>query len=167
MNLEVDGLTFEFPAGWQASRYDQWSFYLRRWSRMRNDIKAVDLLIVAPDGTVWFVEAKDYRRHARTMPLDLVEEVARKVFDTLAALLPAAVNGDDSSEKKLASAVLRAKKVRVVLHLEQPTKHSKLFPRAFDPANVQQRLRQGLKAIDAHPVVAEKVRMRGLPWTVA
>ena len=133
-DIEVDGLTFTFPDAWRVSKYDEWSFYRQRWSRMRNEIKAVDLLLWEPNGTAWFVEVKDYRRNPRTKKLDLIEEVVRKVFDTLAALLPAAVNGDEQSEKSMAAAILRAKKLRVVLHLEQPVKPSKLFSRAFDRA---------------------------------
>ncbi|MDR3569923.1 MAG: DUF559 domain-containing protein [Syntrophobacteraceae bacterium] len=60
---------------------------------------------------------------------------------------------DDPGEKGLAGQTLRSKSIRVVLHLEQPTRNSKLFPRAIDPAAIQQKLKQLLKAIDAHPKV--------------
>jgi hypothetical protein len=55
----------------------------------------------------------------------------------------------------------------LILHLEQPAKHSKRFPRAINPANVRQKLRQLLKPIDAHPVVAESARMGTLEWRVS
>lgn len=164
--FNVDGLTFEIPDDWPAGKYDEWVFYRKRWSRMWNDIKAIDLLICSLDGTTWLVEVKDYRRNARIKTIDLADEVARKVYDTLAALLPAKVNGDDPIESSVAGCALDATKLRVVLHLEQPAKHSKLFPRAIDPADVQQKLRQKLKPIDAHPIVVEKARMANLPWTV-
>ena len=53
---------------------------------------------------------------------------------------------------------LSTARIRLVLHLEQPAKHSKMFPRAINPANVRLKLRKRLKAIDPHPIVVEKVQ---------
>jgi len=164
--VHVDGLGFDFPISWATSRYDDWGFYRTQFSIMWDGIKAVDLLALDSDRTAWFIEVKDYRSHVRTKPSELGDEVAREVFDTLAAMLPAKVNANDAEEVKMATAVLGAKKLRVVLHLEQPKKHSALRPRAIDPANVLQRLRRLLKPIDAHPIVAETTRMGALAWSV-
>ncbi|WP_437826262.1 hypothetical protein [Sorangium sp. So ce1153] len=164
--VAVDGLDFDFPSTWRASKYDDWQFYRKQFSAMRDGIKSVDLLAVDPDRTAWLIEVKDYRAHERTKPSELDDEVARKVFDTLAAMLPAKINASDAEEAKMATAVLGARKLRVVLHLEQPRKHSTLRPRAINPADVQQALRRLLKPIDAHPVVAETGRMGSLGWRV-
>jgi hypothetical protein len=67
---------------------------------------------------------------------------------------------------EVAKGALGAKKIRAVLHLEQPIKHSKLFPRAINPADVLMKLRGLLKPIDAHSFVSEKNSMGSLPWTV-
>lgn len=166
MIVDVDGLTFDFPADWNASKYDDWKFYRLRFGRMWSGIKSIDVIAIDPETNVWLIEVKDYRQHARTKPTDLPEEVAHKVFDTLAALLPARTNADDKGEVDIAKKALRGKKIRVVLHLEQPAKHSKLFPRAIDPANVKQVLRRLLKPIDAHPFVAEMAAMGTLAWSV-
>jgi hypothetical protein len=166
-NLVVDTLTFTFPDDWHIGKPDDWAFYRNRFSRMWQNIKSLDLLAAAPDRTTWLIEAKDYRRQARTKPSCLGDEIAHKVFDTLASLLPAKVNADDAVERDLARATCRANCLRVVFHLEQPAKHSKLFPRAIDPVNVQMKLRQLLKPIDAHPLVVEMQRMHGLAWTVS
>lgn len=166
MTIDVDGLEFDFPNGWSASKYDEWSYYRNQFRKMRNEIKSIDLLAQDLSDTVWLIEAKDYSQQPRTKPSSLAEEVASKVFDTLAALLPAAVNANDAQEVGAARSALGAKRLRVVLHLEQPAKHSKLFPRAINPADVQQELRRLLKPIDAHPVVAEKAAMRSLAWSV-
>jgi hypothetical protein len=165
--LLVDGLTFEFPDSWILGRYDQWSFYRNRFSRIGNGLKALDLLAVSPSRVAWLVEVKDYRVHQRTKPSNLAEEVSQKVLDTLAAILPSKINGDDPDEVRISTRVMRAIQLRVVLHLEQPAKHSKLFPRAIDPANVHMELRRKLKAIDAHPVIAEIAYMHGLEWNVS
>ena len=164
--LDVDGLQFDFPAGWQAAKHDDGSFYRGQFSRMWNGIKAVDIVAVDPARTVWFIEVKDYRVHTRTKPTDLADEVARKVFDTLASLLPAQVNANEPGEKGVAGAALRATRLRVVLHLEQPKKHSAMRPRAIDPTYVEKTLRRLIKPIDAHPFVAETCSMGSLPWRV-
>jgi hypothetical protein len=164
--LDVDGLKFDFPASWSASKYDDWSFYRNQFMRIGSGVKAVDLIALSAD-TAWMIEVKDYRVHRRTKTVDIHQEYADKVMYTLAALLPAKVNANDISERDFAAKTLRATQLRLVLHLEQPEKHSKLFPRAIDPANVQLKLRQRLKAIDPHPIVAETAKMHGLQWSVA
>lgn len=164
--VRIDGLEFDFPSSWNASKYDDWEFYRKKFAVMWNGIKAIDLLAVDPDRTAWLVEVKDYRAHERTKPSELDDEIARKVFDTLAAMLPAKLNASDVQEAKMAASVLGAKRLRVVLHLEQPRKHSTLRPRAINPADVQQALRRLLKPVDAHPFVAETSRMGSLGWQV-
>jgi hypothetical protein len=166
-DLVVEGLTFSFPENWQASKCDDWAFYRNQFSAMWPGIKAVDLVAVDPDKTVWLIEVKDYSRHRRTKPSDLPREISEKVFDTLAAMIPAKVNAASGEEKRFAGAVCKAVKLRVIFHLEQPVKHSKLFPVAIDAANVALKLRKLLKPIDAHPVVASRESMHGLAWTVA
>jgi len=163
----VDGLTFDFADTWQVGQYDNWSFYRNQITRMWNGIKALDLLAVAPDNTAWLIEVKDYRQHQRTKPTELGEEVAHKVFDTLAALIPAKNGALNLDEQQLAHAVTQARQVRVVLHLEQPAKHSKLRPRAINPADLKQKIRQLLKPIDAHPLVVSKAKPGTIQWCVS
>lgn len=165
--FNVDGLDFDFPDDWQVSKYDDWSFYRNQFSRMRNGIKSLDLLAIDSDKTAWLIEVKDYRVNSRTKPSDLGEEIAHKVFDTLAAILPAKIHATAPDEKQLARAVSASRKLRIVLHLEQPEKHSKLRPRAINPADVQQKIRQLLKPVDAHSLVVDMVSMRGLEWNVS
>jgi hypothetical protein len=165
MQIDVDGLKFAFPADWQVTKYDEWVFYRTRFSKMWEPIKALDVLAVDPGNTVWFIEVKDYRRQRRTKPLDIADEVAHKVFDTLAAMLPAKSNANDLLEQEFAKVISKASRIRIIIHLEQPAQTSKLFPRAIDPADVQQKLRKLLKPIDAHPLVTER-GMRDVAWTV-
>lgn len=164
INVQVDGLTFIFPDSWKVSKYDEWAFYRNQFSKMWNGIKAVDLLAIE-NQVIWFIEVKDYRTSRRTKALDLADEVAQKVFSTLAAMLPAKVNSSVTDEHDFAGEVVKATKLRVVLHLEQPLKKSKLFPR-IDPANVQLKLRTLIKPIDPHPKVVESTQMQHLEWTV-
>jgi len=167
MNVIIEGnLKFSFPHDWSVSKYDEWSFYRNQFQKVCTGVKAIDILALGAARSAWFIEVKDYRVHPRTKVIDLAEEVAEKVRDTLAALLPASVNANDTNEKRFAHTTLSSRSLRVVLHLEQPRKHSKLFPRAIDPAKILQRLKQLLKAVDAHPKVLESGRMGNVAWTV-
>lgn len=163
----VDGLNFDFPDDWQVSKYDGWSYYRNQFARMWNGIKSLDLLAVDPAKTTWLIEVKDYRVNPRTKPSDLGEEVAHKVFDTLAAILPAKIHANDMSEKQMCRVIAASRGLRVVLHLEQPEKHSKLRPRAINPADLKQKIRQLLKPVDAHPLVVEMASTGALGWNVS
>lgn len=165
-DIHVDGLTFTFPPSWKASKYDEWAFYRNQFSKMLPEIKAVDLIAIEGQA-IWFIEVKDYRQHRRTKTIDLAEEVTQKIFCTLAAILPAKSNALDPLEQSFAEEVTDGKRLHVVLHLEQPVKSSKLFPRAIDPSKVQLKLRGMVKPIDPHPKVVESTQMQGLAWTVS
>jgi len=153
-----DGLTFDFNAGWDAEKYDDWTFFKKQFGSVCNlcdGIKAVDIVAYGR-GTAWLIEVKDYRRHRRTKTIDLADEVAKKVFDTLSGLVAAKYNATNTVERSMANQILNQTSLNVVLHLEQPLKHSKLFPRVIDPSNIQKKLRKQLKAIDPHVNVLEK-----------
>lgn len=162
----VGQLTFTFPQAWHTTKYDEWSFYRNRFRRYLHGARGVDILAISPNRTAFLIEVKDYRVNRRTKTISVADEVTKKVLDTLAAMLPCKVNGDEVSETDFSNRVLRANFLRVVLHLEQPRKHSKLFPRAIDPADVEMKMRQQLRPIDAHSLVVERSQMRGLEWAV-
>ena len=159
-------LRFTFPDGWNVSKYDDWLHYRNQLIKVCDGMKAIDVLALEPKGCCWLLEIKDYREHVRTKAIGLAEELAEKARDTLAGLVAAQFCANDDSEKNLARQALRSTRLRLVLHLEQPKSHSKLFPRVIDPAIVLQRLKQLVKAIDAHPLVVETATMRNLPWSV-
>ena len=159
-------LACDFPPSWAVAKYDNWAFYRNRFVACCGGSKAVDFLALdSKNRALYLIEVKDYRRFIRTKnDMLLWEEVAFKVRDTLAGLVAAKMDAT-SSERFYAKLALDVRKLRVVLHLEQPRTSSKLFPRAFDRAYVQQKLKQMLKPIDAHPCVVELAHMGGLPWT--
>jgi len=136
---------------------------------MRNSIRAVDLVAKAPDKTVWLVEVKDYRHPEAVVPKleELADAAWGKVYDTLAAIIPASQQANDPVEREFAKHFCRGKALRFVLHIEQPTKRSVLFPRGgIDPANLQMKLKQMLKPIDPHALVTAVGKMANLPWVV-
>jgi len=87
--------------GADVGKYDEWRFYQNRFKGSCNGNKAVDFVYVEADRT-WLIKVKDYRRHRRTKPGDLADEVAIKVRDTLAGLAAAKSNANDKMERRLA-----------------------------------------------------------------
>lgn len=94
--IDEGRLRFGFPDRWQIGKYDDWSFYRNQFSKMRNGIKSLDILAIDSDKTAWLIEVKDYRVNSRTKPSDLGEEIALKVSDTLAAIIPAKIHATNS-----------------------------------------------------------------------
>lgn len=160
-------LTFTFAAGAEATKYDDWSFYRNQFQRgCFTGNKAVDLLCEF-NRSAWLIEVKDYRVHPRTKAVDLADEVAIKVRDTLAGLLAASVGAKDKDECGFARRMVRAQRMRVVCHIEQPAKSSRLRPRVIEPDKLKLKLRTLLKAIDAHPIVTDRSSMDAtVPWAV-
>ena len=168
MTTIVEGsLTFRFPDNCLASKYDDWTFYQKPFQSVANS-QAVDIVCVEK-GVCWLVEIKDYRKHPRTKTIDIDQELAVKVRDTLAGLAAAAKNANDGSQRELAKKALAGnRRWRVVLHLEQPSTPSRLRPKPIDPASLLKKLRgKNLKAVDAHPVICDRnTPARCAPWTV-
>jgi len=163
----VDSLVFTFPVGWRVSKYDDWAYYRNQFSKIDNGITAVDLIAVDVDKVIWMIEAKDYRLHGRTKPTCLASDMRSKVLSTLAGLVAAKFRANDRAESDMATRSVKAKKLRIVLHIEQPATNSKLFPRVIKLADVQQKLKSMLRSIDAHPLVVESSRMGPLSWDVS
>lgn len=159
-------LRFSFSDNWQATKYDDWSHYRNQAINICGGSKAIDILGLEASTACWLIEVKDYREHRRTKAIDIADEIAMKARDTLAALVGAQYHANDNTERTQARQAVRAGSIRIVLHLEQPRQHSKLFPRAINPADVLQKLKQRVKAIDPHPRVVELDSMAGIPWQV-
>lgn len=165
--IDVDGMRFEFPTGWVVTKPDDWAFYRNQFARVRDGIKSVDILTVDTSGVAWFVEVKDYRLHSRTKPSEIDDEVAGKVLGTLAMVLAAGANANNTSERDIARKTLTTNQLRIVVHLEQPKKPSRLRREVVDPASLLMKLKKRVKAIDPHPRVVDRHDMRGLQWTVS
>lgn len=162
-SLDIDGLMFTFPHGWEVSKYDEWSFYRNQFSKQQSNIKAVDALAISPSRTAFMIEVKDYRHPDTEKPSELPQAIANKVLHTLAALLPAKLNANDQDERQLAAAILTCNSLRIFAHIEQPARHMPVI----DPADLKQKLRKLLRAVDPHLEIASMKNMRGAGWVVA
>jgi hypothetical protein len=161
--LNVDGLLFTFPEGWQKGKYDNWSFYRNQFSCQNDNIKAVDVIAISPGQEAYLIEVKDYRHPDTEKPSELPQAIAKKVMDTLAAMLPAKLHANVIEEQQLAAAILSCASLHVVAHIEQPAKHQSVI----DPADLKQKLRRLLKAVDPHLKITSINNMLGLAWVVA
>ena len=164
--IQEDRLVFTFPVDAISSKYDAWSHYRNQFNSAFGGTKAVDVVYAAAD-TGWLIEVKDYRVNPRTKAIDLADEVALKVRDTLAGLISARLHANDADEKRVADALLQKRRLRVVLHLETPRSRSRLRPNAIEPDKVLQKLKTLLRAIDPHPCVVDQHSIApAMNWTV-
>lgn len=166
MQINEGRLVFDFSAALHVVKYDDWSFYRNQFGNAFGGAKAVDFVCIDND-MIWLVEVKDYRDERRTKTMDLGDEVAAKIRDSLAGLIAAAANANEPQERSFAADVLSKRKIRIVLHLEQPIKPSRLFPKVVEPGNLRLKLRQLLKAVDPHPYVVDRYSLTpNMKWHV-
>ena len=136
---------------------------------MRRGLKAVDLIAFHPaDKTLFLIESKDYRKYSRNKKKTPAEEFVDKVTDTLAGLVPTMLCSSEITEEVviIREGVRESEKLRLIYQFEQPAKHSKLFPRVFDPSEIQMKLRQDLRCFDPHVLVIEAATQNKVAWTV-
>ena len=166
LTKNVDGFRFTFLDSWQVTKYDDWSFYKNQFAKMNDGIKAVDIAACDGECTLWLIEVKNFRQYGRQSTTPLHEEVWKKVYDTLAGLFAAKCNAVNE-EQAFAQRAAQVCKVRVILHLEQPTPSSRLYQERLCSADISQKLRKKLKSIDPHPLVVSKTTMPpSLQWSV-
>ncbi|MFI3190484.1 hypothetical protein BCS42_02795 [Crenothrix sp. D3] len=154
---------FEFD----AVKFDDTSYYREYFSRIQNDIAAVDIVAVN-NGIGYLIEIKDYT-HPDTENLssnDLIEAIIKKVISTLSAILPMKNSATDPAEKKIAKDFAKSSEIRIVLHIEKPPPRRTLKQSCYDFQNIETSLKRKLKPIDAHPKVVSKENLSGLPWVV-
>ena len=86
MEIIEGALKFEFPATYQAAKYDDWAHYRNQFQNKCSQYnKAVDILAFEENqNCCWLCEVKDFRINGRNPDkLPLEQEIAQKVRDTL------------------------------------------------------------------------------------
>jgi len=154
-------ILFEFPENWRVCRPGKSSYYRNRFQGFCGGSKETDFLLFEPDQRVlWLLEVKDYTTDRRTKTSDLCDEIALKVRDVLALLMAGATNDPPSNQgigAFMATCGLPLV-IKVVLHLEQPSKPSALFPGVKNRADFAQMLRHKVHCIDPHAKVVSTVQ---------
>ena len=160
-------IKFNFHDTWKVCRPEKSAFYTKHFQKFCGGCKEIDFLLLEPESqTLWLLEVKDYTTGARRKSLDLLDEIALKARDTLALLLAGAAK-DPATNRSIGEFMINVgspKKIRVILHLEQPNKPSKLFPGAKVQVDFTQKLKQKVGCLDSHPLVVSTVS-RCVPWT--
>lgn len=164
--IQEGNLVFEFPTP-DVLKYDQSNFYRKHFiNECSKDNAAVDFLYCR-NKISWLVEVKDYRYYPRENPSDLAEDVARKVRDTLAGVAAARLAVTDTATQAMAERFLKGNHYRVVLHLEQTKHPSKLNPMLYKPADLLDKLKRLVRAVDVHPKVVDMTNCgKHCPWLV-
>jgi len=166
VSIRESNVRFDFPEGWAVIKFDDSAFY-RKHLQQCAESAAVDFIAVSPDGRLcWFIEVKDFTSHApdrEKAPLWSI--VAHKVRDTLAGMLAASWNASDE-EREFAQGVVSSERLRVCFHCERPTHASRLMRSLPDEADLRQKLRAALRAVDSRIIVMGSTSTQPpVPWT--
>ncbi|WP_147681523.1 hypothetical protein [Actinomyces ruminicola] len=153
VELEVDGVVFSFPDGWEVSKYDAWPYFRNALSKIQDPAgKALHGCdVVALDGDhLWLIEAKDYAYPEAIAPKDLVAVVAEKVMDTLAGLH--AGTRAEHAEREICLKAVKTQRLSVALRIDLPgaQPHARRDRQAAAQqtmANYQQELRKSLRRV--------------------
>ena len=162
----VEGsITFDFPIGFVVQKLDDTTFYKKHFQSFAQGAKAVDFLAFDPkESELWLLEVKDYRAHGRIKTITVYDEIAQKVFSSLACLLAMRANAVIQGEQNFAELATKQIRLKVVLHLEQIAKPTKLRPQVVDPANCRIKLRQKVRSIDSKAEFSSIALSRNVPW---
>ena len=167
-DIQEGRLTFTFPETWRVEKYDETSFHKKHFQNLAAS-KCVDIVAfnTQNDDSLWLIEVKDYRPpHQRSKRLDLYDEIALKMRDTLASLF-LAQRKTEAGVHEFAVEAAKKTRIRVVLHLEQPVKPSRLYPEVVERSRVRDKLRQKLRVIDEHAIFCEMSNLHpGCAWIV-
>lgn len=167
MDIQEGNLNFQFPTDALVSKYDDWTFYRNQFQKVTGSTKAVDIICIDKQAdATWLIEIKDYRHpdSEKITVSKLANAVAIKVRDTLAGLAAAKNTANDLNERNLAKQAINTSSFNVVLHVEMPPQNKVI---KLDLVNLVMKLKQQIKAIDAHPKVVNQQNLTAaMCWTV-
>ncbi len=169
MTIITEGqLIFGFDSTLSTIKYDDSSYYKRHFqNKCHTENKAVDIIAYNKE-FVWLIEIKDFRNHGRSKEQSLCEELSQKIRDTLAGLFGAKFYPSHSYDEKLFfKGILACQRIYFVLHMEQDHNPSK-SRRIYDPADIKQKLKSTLKAINPRILIINKDVQQSdeIPWSV-
>lgn len=150
-SYQENRIRFEFPDGWKVLRPEKASYYTRHFQNFAGGCKEMDFILFEPANRVlWLLEVKDYTSNPRTKTQCVFEEIAEKIRDSLALLLAGSVRGDSANGgvRSFMDVCAIPNDIKIALHLEQPSKPSKMFPGVKIDADATQKLRAKVRAID-------------------
>lgn len=160
-------IDWSFADGWTVIKYDESTWYRKHFNSCA-DSAAVDFVAVGASGCdviCWLIEVKDFTTEPPLPSKDLIAIITKKVRDSVAGVLGGAVNANTPSEKDFFGMVVGATRLRVAFHCERPVHASRLFRSLPDAADLRQKLRVSLRAIDSKVLVLDSSsELTHLPW---
>lgn len=155
-----------FEDGWTVFKYDETTWYRKCFQACAGS-SGVDFVAFQDHGTIgWLIEVKDFTKEPPVRSKDLVDIMTKKARDTLSGLVAGSINANTQEEKDVFARVFTTRQLRVAFHCERPTRKSKLFKRLPEPADLKQKLRKSLRAIDKRVVVLDCTSdFSAVPWT--
>jgi len=164
----VEGrLTFSFSEKIDAIKFDDTVFYRKKFSKIKNNIKAVDMIAVESKN-VYLIEVKDYT-HPNTISInqcDLITTIINKVIFSLAAMLPMKNNASLEIEREIARKTSIANEIRIILHIELSPPRKTLKQSNFNLQNIEIKLRNKLKVISPRLKITTNKKAPDLPWSI-
>lgn len=166
-HVQEGELTFAFPDNWTVLKYDELSYVRKHLGKFGAGSKAVDFVALDPhQGCLWVIEVKDYRDWRRSKTIGLVDEVSKKVRDSLAGLVVLMHRGGADYPAEAEKLLCEAQCLRIVLHIERPAVRSRLRPDLPDVKALHDALRRELKFIDNQARVTSR-EVGNVPWSVS
>ncbi|MEN9848166.1 MAG: hypothetical protein RL368_906 [Pseudomonadota bacterium] len=191
-----DRLSFEFPAGWHATKFDDWQFYNTKMLSMQyqsketqtlhvelpsgektvltQSISGMDILAMDTEKTLWLIEVKDYRPHPKAKSKDLHDFSDEQEFIKLIDKVILKLLGALAS---LLPAKINAQNPEEQAFAEYFLSAKKLCvvlhvefeTGELNPANLYRKLCKRLRkgAIDATPRIISMNDMQDVAWKVS
>jgi hypothetical protein len=176
MEIKENALTFDFPDGFLVQKLDDTTFYRKHFNGLvsgeksqdkKLGVKSVDFVVFHPQqDELWLLEVKDYRANQRLKSIGVFDELAQKIISSLACLVAMQANANTEQDKDFAQKALQKIRLRIVLHLEQPSKPNKNHPVVLDPKIALETIRRRLRAVDSKALVSSIGILGAVPWTV-
>ncbi len=160
---------YEFPAGWQAIKWDDSEFHQRLFQSFGGSSKAAEFVAFnESEAELWLIECKDYRPSGRSKIIPLCDEIAEKFKATLAGLV-CARNTDKDEIRSFARSALKKTAIRCVVHWEHPLKPHRLWSKEnMSRADMRDKLRQRLKVADPRAELGNHQQLGTImPWKIA
>lgn len=166
--LHEGDFSYDFPAGWQALKWDDSDFYKNKFQSFGGTSKAADFVAFNADKEqLWLIECKDFRPVGRSKAIDLCDEIAEKFKATLAGLV-CARNAEDLNLRQFARSALKKTHIRCVVHWEPPsTPHPNWNHEKMRHADMRDKLRQRLHVADPKTELGNHQQLGSkLPWKI-
>jgi hypothetical protein len=165
ITINEDKLEFNFA--FDAIKLDDSNFYRKHFMKIQDNLKIIDILAIDKNRN-YFIEIKDYTypETKSIKRIELIETIVKKVICSLSILYPMSYKAHKPYEKEIAKKFFQKQNLTIILHIEKPILTMRIEQSTWDLSELQQKLKQKLKAISNSVKVVSINNMQNLPWKV-